>query len=120
MLFAFEITPQQLKQRLDAGEEMLILDVRDLGEYSIAHIDGARLVPLDALPGRLTSLADWRNRPVVIYCHRGERSMRAMEILKDHGFTELKILDGGINSWCQEVEPHKPRYGETEGGHGAC
>ena len=110
MLLGFEVSPEQLKQRLDAGEDMLVLDVRDLGEYSIAHIDGAKLIPHKALPGRLESLAPWRDKPVVIYCHRGDRSMEAMEVLKDAGFTELKILAGGIDAWCEDIEPHKPRY----------
>jgi adenylyltransferase/sulfurtransferase len=115
MLLGFELSPQQLRNQMDSGEDMLILDVRDLGEYSIAHIDGAKLIPLNALPGRLASLAPWRERPVVIYCHKGNRSMEAMELLKDGGFNSLKMLAGGIDAWCAEIEPHKPRYGHDDG-----
>jgi rhodanese-related sulfurtransferase len=114
MLFGFELSPRQLKDRMDAGGEMLILDVRDLGEYSIAHIDGAKLMPLSSLKSRLSSLAGWRDRPLVVYCHKGVHSLEAMELLKDQGFTDLKMLAGGIDAWCAQIEPHKPRYGQDE------
>jgi adenylyltransferase/sulfurtransferase len=119
MLLGFEISAEQLKARLDAGEELLVLDVRDLSEYSIANIRGAKLTPLVSLPTRLDALAEWRHKPVVIYCHKGEDSMRAMELLKDGGFTDLKILEGGIDAWCERIEPHQARYGQSEG-EGGC
>ena len=112
MLLGFEVSPEQLKKKINAGEEMLILDVRDLEEYSIANIEGAKLVPLGSLPQRLDKLAAWRDRLVVVYCHVGQRSIEAMEILQDAGFKELKMLAGGIDAWCEEIEPHKPRYGD--------
>lgn len=118
MLLGFEISAEQLKARLDAGEEMLVLDVRDLSEYSIAHIRGAKLTPLVSLETRLEALAEWQHKAVVIYCHKGEDSMKAMELLKDHGFTDLKILEGGIDAWCARIEPHQPRYGQEEQGGG--
>jgi len=120
MLLGFEISPEQLKAKLDAGEELLLLDVRDLSEYSIANIRGAKLTPLASLHNRVESLGEWKSRPVVIYCHRGEDSMKAMELLKDAGFTDLKILEGGIDAWCQRIEPHQARYGQEdeEGGCG--
>lgn len=116
MLLGFEISPEQLKEKLDAGEELLLLDVRDLAEYAIAGIRGAKLVPLASLETRLETLTEWRHKPVVIYCHKGEDSMKAMERLKDHGFTDLKILEGGIDAWCERIDPHQPRYGQTEEG----
>ncbi len=114
MLLGFEISAEQLKSKLDGGEEMLILDVRDLSEYSIANIRGAKLAPLVSLEHRLDKYAEWKTKPVVLYCHKGEDSMKAMELLKDHGFRDLKILEGGIDAWCARIEPHQARYGQDE------
>ena len=99
MLFDFEISAQQLREKIAAGERMLILDVRTLDEYARSHIENAKLVPLASLPQRAQSLAEWREQSVVIYCQRGPRSMDAMAILKEQGFKSLKILDGGIDAW---------------------
>ena len=120
MLLGFEISPEQLKEKLEAHEDILVLDVRDLGEYSVAHIDGARLIPLAALPGRFESLAEWRSKPIVVYCHQGDRSMDAMVLLQDAGFSSLQMLDGGIDAWCERIEPHKPRYRGPEDPDASC
>jgi adenylyltransferase/sulfurtransferase len=114
MLFGFEVSPKELKDQLDAGGDLLLLDVRDLSEYSIAHIDGARLLPMTSLATRIDSLKAHQDKPVVVYCHKGDRSLEALEVLKDAGFRELKMLAGGIDAWCEEIEPHKPRYGHDD------
>lgn len=118
MLLGFEISPEQLNEKLSAGEDLLLLDVRDLSEYSIANIRGAKLTPLVSLKSRLDALGEWKRRLVVIYCHKGDDSMKAMELMKDHGFKDLKILEGGIDAWCERIEPHQQRYGQDETGSG--
>ena len=86
----------------------LLLDVREPHEWEIAHIGGAQLIPLGELPGRLAEIDP--HAPVVTYCHRGMRSMRALEILRGAGFGNVRSLDGGIDSWARVVDPEMDRY----------
>jgi adenylyltransferase/sulfurtransferase len=85
-----------------------VLDVREPHEYEIARIEGARLIPLSELPGRLREL-DGRAE-IVAHCHHGIRSLQAREILKGAGFANVRSLSGGIDAWAREVDPNVPRY----------
>ncbi len=86
----------------------LLLDVREPHEWEIARIDGARLLPLGQLPARLGEIDP--HAAIVTYCHRGVRSMRALEILRGAGFGNVRSLDGGIDSWALEVDRTMDRY----------
>ena len=101
------ITPEQLKQRLDGGELPFILDVREPSEYKFANL-GATLIPLGELPRRFKELDP--DREIVIYCHHGNRSQRAVEFLYEKGFRNVKNLVGGIEAWSRKVDPKIPRY----------
>ena len=103
----FEIGPRELAAALERGEVTLI-DVRESHEYEITHIEGARLIPLGRLPERLGELDS--SEEIVLHCHYGERSMRALEFLRQSGFRKLKNLRGGIDAWSREVDPKVPRY----------
>jgi adenylyltransferase/sulfurtransferase len=103
----FEIGPRELATALERGEVTLI-DVREPHEYEITHIEGARLIPLGHLPERLGELDS--SEEIVLHCHYGERSMRALEFLRQSGFRKLKNLRGGIDAWSREVDPAVPRY----------
>jgi adenylyltransferase/sulfurtransferase len=103
----FEIGPRELAAALERGEVTLI-DVREPHEYEITHIEGARLIPLGRLPERLGELDS--SEEIVLHCHYGERSMRALEFLRQSGFRKLKNLRGGIDAWSREVDPKVPRY----------
>ncbi len=103
-----EITPTELKQRLDAGEEVFILDVRNPPEYAICNIKGSTLIPLPNLPQRLDELD--RDRELVVHCKSGMRSQQAIGILRQAGFTNLKNLTGGILAWADKVDPAMPKY----------
>jgi adenylyltransferase/sulfurtransferase len=103
----FEIGPRELAAALERGEVTLI-DVRESHEYEITHIEGARLIPLGRLPERLGELDS--SEEIVLHCHYGERSMRALEFLRQSGFRKLKNLRGGIDAWSREVDPEVPRY----------
>lgn len=103
----FEIGPRELAAALERGDTTLI-DVREPHEYEIAHIEGARLIPLGRLPERLAELDS--SEEIVLHCHTGERSMRALEFLRQSGFRKLKNLRGGIDAWSREVDPEVPRY----------
>ena len=104
----WEIGPRELKQKLDR-QEVALIDVREPHEWEICRIPGASLVPLGELPNRLADLP--LDRDLVLHCHKGVRSMRALSFLRDHaGFKRLKSLAGGIDAWSQEVDPSVPRY----------
>jgi adenylyltransferase/sulfurtransferase len=103
-----EITPTELKKEWTANPKLVVLDVREPHEYEIARIEGARLIPLSELPGRLREL-DGRAE-IVAHCHHGIRSLQAREILKGAGFANVRSLSGGIDAWAREVDPNVPRY----------
>ncbi|HTO55347.1 MAG TPA: molybdopterin-synthase adenylyltransferase MoeB [Myxococcota bacterium] len=105
-----EIGPRALAERLSAGQELLLLDVREPFEAEIASIPGARLVPLGELEGRLGELDPWRTRDVVVHCRSGGRSRRACDLLRSKGFESVSNLAGGIEAWAREVDPEMKRY----------
>jgi len=105
---ASEIGARDLSERITRGERPILLDVREPHEHKIARIEGAVLIPLRALPGRLGELD--RAREIVVLCHRGARSLNALEILKLAGFPRVSSLKGGIEAWSKEVDASVPRY----------
>jgi adenylyltransferase/sulfurtransferase len=102
-----EITPLELAERLRAGDIDLI-DVREPHEWDIAHIPGARLIPLGNLPAAVPSLD--RTRDIVVQCRSGARSGRAVRLLQAAGFTRVRNLAGGILRWSDDVDPTVPKY----------
>jgi len=102
-----EITVQELKKRLDNGENLLVLDVREPHEYEVANI-GARLIPLNELPERLTELD--RDVPLAVHCKTGGRSARAVKLLQETGFQNAFNVEGGITAWSEEIDPSVPKY----------
>ena len=104
----WEITPVELKKKLDAGETPLILDVREPNEYQINRIPGSMLIPLGELPRRYQELP--RDREIVAQCKMGGRSAKAMDFLKTVGVTNVKNLKGGILEWIDKVDPSQPKY----------
>jgi molybdopterin/thiamine biosynthesis adenylyltransferase/rhodanese-related sulfurtransferase len=105
-----ELGPRALRAMLDAGEDLLLLDVREPFEAEIARIPGARLIPLGQLEARLAELDPWRVRDVVVHCRTGGRSRRACELLRSKGFERVSNLAGGIEAWALEVDPEMKRY----------
>ena len=104
----WEITPVDLKKKLDAGETPFILDVREPNEYQINRIPGSTLIPLGELPRRYQELP--RDREIVTQCKMGGRSAKAQDFLKSVGFTNVKNLKGGILEWIDKVDPSQPKY----------
>jgi molybdopterin/thiamine biosynthesis adenylyltransferase/rhodanese-related sulfurtransferase len=90
------------------GEPFLLLDVRESAEFERARIEGAHLVPLGELPGRLAELEDWRAGTVVVHCRSGARSAKACRVLAEHGFGDVWSLAGGIRAWSLTVDPRVP------------
>jgi adenylyltransferase/sulfurtransferase len=103
-----ETTVEELKARLDRGEKVYILDVRNPPEYQICRIPGSVLLPLPELPQRLGELD--RNREMVVHCKSGVRSQRAIAFLRQQGFTKLRNLEGGILAWAERIDPSMPKY----------
>jgi adenylyltransferase/sulfurtransferase len=102
-----DIQPEELKRRLDAGEMLFILDVREPHEYQIANL-GGHLIPLNDLPKRLNELDP--NREIITHCKMGGRSSQAVDFLRQQGFKNVRNLTGGINAWSEKVDPKIPKY----------
>jgi adenylyltransferase/sulfurtransferase len=102
-----EIRVEELKQRLDAGENLLLLDVRDESEYEISNI-GGQLIPLPELPKRMNEL-DARLQIVTI-CKMGQRGLKAAKVLQNAGFTHVWNLTGGIHAWSERIDRSVPKY----------
>jgi molybdopterin/thiamine biosynthesis adenylyltransferase/rhodanese-related sulfurtransferase len=103
-----EIQPSQLAERLQGGEKLEIIDVREPYEWQIGHIPGARLVPLDRIAAEIPRLD--KRKETILYCKVGERSMYAARQLADAGVSEVRNLAGGILRWIDEVDPTMTRY----------
>jgi molybdopterin/thiamine biosynthesis adenylyltransferase/rhodanese-related sulfurtransferase/molybdopterin converting factor small subunit len=103
-----EITPVELKRRLDAGDKLFILDVREPNEYQINKIAGSTLIPLGELPRRYQELP--RDVEIIAQCKTGARSGRAQDFLLSVGFPKVKNPKGGILRWIDEVDPSQPKY----------
>jgi molybdopterin/thiamine biosynthesis adenylyltransferase/rhodanese-related sulfurtransferase len=102
-----EITPRDLKARLDRGDDLFILDVREPHEYQICNING-KLIPLGDLPRRVSELDS--SREIVAHCRSGKRSADAITFLQQAGFKKLLNLKGGILAWADDVDPSMPKY----------
>lgn len=93
-----DITVLELKERLDKGENLVVIDVREPHEYEEYNI-GARLIPLGDLPNRYTELADYHDDEIIVHCRSGARSGVAKTFLMQHGFTKVRNLLGGMLDW---------------------
>jgi adenylyltransferase/sulfurtransferase len=104
-----EMTATELKERLDRGDDVQIIDVREQNEYDIARIPNTKLIPLGQVVNRMSEIDPARE--TVVHCKGGVRSARAIEALKHAGFTgNLINLKGGITAWSNEVDPGVPKY----------
>lgn len=104
-----EITPTELKQRLDNGEDIQIVDVREDSEVAIGTIPNSIQIPLAQILTRMNEIDP--NRETVVHCKMGGRSARAIDALKRSGFSgPLLNLRGGIIAWSNEVDPSVPKY----------
>jgi len=103
-----EITPADVKARLDRGEKLVLIDVREPWEHQVCKIEGATLIPLGSLAASLQTLPDVDE--VICYCHHGMRSLDAAAWLRFQGIDKAKSLAGGIERWSLEVDPNIPRY----------
>lgn len=105
---SFSITPKELKARIDRGDKLVLLDVREPWENALAKLEGSILIPLGTLPHSLAKLD--RNAEIIAYCHHGMRSADATGFLLQQGFPNVKNLVGGIDAWSVQVDNSVPRY----------
>ncbi len=105
---SYTITVRELKDRMDKGDSVFLLDVREPHEYSMCKIEGSVLIPLGTIPQSLDKLDP--QTEIVAYCHKGMRSADAVGFLVQQGFPNVKNLIGGIEAWSIEIDPSVPRY----------
>lgn len=99
---------QELKRRLDRGDKVLVLDVREPWEYNVAHLEAAVLVPLSQIRMRLGELD--KGAEIVVQCHHGNRSQVVGQFLLQNGFSNVANLEGGIDAWSRYVDSQVPLY----------
>jgi len=102
------VKAREVKERLDHGEAIFLLDVREADEVETASIAGAHVIPLAAVMRRAAEIP--KDRDVVVFCHMGGRSAMAVWQLKRKGWTRVANMEGGIEAWSLEVDPSVPRY----------
>jgi len=104
----FDISPEIVNEMTAAGEDLVLVDVREDWEWEKSHIEGAIHIPLGELPRRLDELEP--EQTTILYCHTGERSVDACLILWDAGFRKVRNLMGGIDLWSEVIDPEVPKY----------
>jgi rhodanese-related sulfurtransferase len=105
----YEITPEEVRVKLDAAESFTLLDVREPWEFETARIDGARLMPMGDVPSRAHQELDPEEH-VVVLCHHGVRSMNVTVWLRQQGFEKVQSMRGGIDAWSRSVDGKVPMY----------
>jgi rhodanese-related sulfurtransferase len=105
----YEITPEETKTKLDAGENFVLLDVREPWEVQTASIEGAKLIPMGDVPSRAHQELD-PDEPIIVVCHHGVRSMNVTVWLRQQGFEKVQSMRGGIDAWSRSVDPKVPLY----------
>jgi rhodanese-related sulfurtransferase len=105
----YEISPEEVKAKLAAGEKFLLLDVREPWEFETASIERAKLMPMGDVPSRAHQELDPEEHVVVI-CHHGVRSMNVTAWLRQEGFDRVQSMRGGIDAWARYVDTNVPVY----------
>lgn len=106
-----QISPEDVKAKLDIGEPVYLLDVRQPEEYAICRLPGSHLIPLGELPHRAGEVEPPAGAAVVVYCHHGIRSLSGAAILQQAaGLGDVYSMAGGIEAWSARIDPAVPRY----------
>lgn len=103
-----QMTPTDFVERRQAGEDLVLLDVREPRELAVASVPGALHIPMAQVPARLAEID--RGRHVVVICHSGGRSQAVVGFLKHQGYEQVSNLAGGITRWSREIDPSIPVY----------
>jgi rhodanese-related sulfurtransferase len=105
---SLEITPAQLKTRLNSGEHIRLIDVREPEEHAVCQIEGAALIPMRTIPQHLQELDD--GGAICVFCHHGVRSLSVVDWLRRQGVDNCQSMAGGIDRWSVEIDPQVRRY----------
>jgi rhodanese-related sulfurtransferase len=105
----YEITPEEVKRKLDGGEAFTLLDVREPWEFETARIAGAKLMPMGDVPSRANQELDPEDQ-VVVVCHHGVRSMNVTAWLRQQGFERAQSMRGGMDAWARRIDNSVPVY----------
>ncbi len=106
-----EISAADVKQKLDAGEPVVLLDCREPFEHAICHLPGAELIPMNTIPQRLADVERLTDRgELVVYCHHGMRSLNVANWLRQQGVENVRSMTGGIDAWSLQIDRLVPRY----------
>jgi rhodanese-related sulfurtransferase len=106
-----EVTPGEVKSRLEAGERIFLLDVRQPEEHQLASIAGAELIPMNTVPAALPDLERKAGEgTLIVFCHHGMRSLNVVTWLRGRGISTCQSMSGGIDLWSQQIDPSVPRY----------
>jgi rhodanese-related sulfurtransferase len=110
-IMEFEVTPQDVRRRMDAGEKIALIDVREPGEFQQAHIAGSELIPMRGVPAQLQHLEGIADgATLVVFCHHGVRSLQVVNWLREQGVGACQSMAGGIDRWSVEIDQAVPRY----------
>ena len=108
---AMETTAQEVQRRIDAGEALAMIDVREPEEFAITRIEGATLIPMRSIPASLQQLeAKADDSTLIVFCHHGVRSLNVVHWLREQGVSACQSMAGGIDAWSTMVDPSVPRY----------
>lgn len=106
----WETTPRDVRHRLEEDDSFLLLDCRRDEEVATAKIEGCVHIPMEEIGARLDEIEDFEDKPVVVYCHTGRRSLRVASLLRQNGFDDARSMAGGIELWSLDIDPTVPRY----------
>ena len=108
---SLEISAREVKQLIDSGKTVHLIDVREPNEFAICKIEGAALIPMRTVPGELQDIAaKAEEAPVIIFCHHGMRSLNVVNWLREQGVANCASMSGGIDAWSAMIDPSVPRY----------
>ena len=111
MSVPIEATPSEVKRRMDEGERLFLIDVREPYEHLQANLSGAELIPMRSVPAELQKIEGFSDEgPIIVFCHHGMRSLQVANWLREHGVENCQSMAGGIDRWSCEVDPKVPRY----------
>jgi len=106
-----EVMPREVKRRMDSGEKLHLIDVREPQEYQIARIEGAELIPMNTVPAALQQLDAKADEGIlIVFCHHGVRSLNVVSWLRQQGVESCQSMAGGIHQWSYEIDPKVPVY----------
>jgi len=110
-ILPIETSPQDIQRRRDAGEPLLLIDVREPEELAITRIEGATLIPMREIPASLQQLeAKASEATLIVFCHHGVRSLNVAHWLREQGVPACQSMAGGIDAWSTHIDPSVPRY----------